>query len=91
MYVFIFTEHLKCCNSPGEMTMEEPLPHEGNTHHYMHGHVIYCTCVIIRIDEVEKTGLVYSSIPTGCGTGIPGPDVKYEEVTGSMNAIRLAC
>ncbi len=46
--------------------------------------MIYYTCVII--DKVEKTGLVYSSIPTGCGAGIPGPDVTivhYEEVTGS--------
>ncbi len=42
--------------------------------------MIYYTCVII--DKVEKTGLVYSSLPTGCGAGIPGPDdtkVKYED------------
>ncbi len=46
--------------------------------------MIYYTCVII--DKVEKTGLVYSSIPTG--SGVSGPDetkVNYEEVTGSKN------
>ncbi len=48
--------------------------------------MIYYTCVII--DKVEKTGLVYSSLPTGCSAGIPGPDetkVIYEEITGSRN------
>ncbi len=48
--------------------------------------MIYYTCVII--DKVEKTGLVYSSLPTGCGAGISGPDetkVMYEEITGSRN------
>ncbi len=48
--------------------------------------MIYYTCVII--DKVEKTDLVYSSLPTGSGAGISGPDVSkviYEEVTGSKN------
>ncbi len=48
--------------------------------------MIYYTCVIK--DKVEKTGLVYSSIPTGCGAGISGLDetkVKYEEVNGFKN------
>ena len=48
--------------------------------------MIYYTCVII--DKVEKTGLVYASIPTGCGAGISGPDVtivQYEKVMGSRN------
>ncbi len=79
-------------NSPGEMTMEEPLSHKGNTHHYMHSMVcmIYYTCVII--DKVEKTGLVCSFIPAGCGEGISGTDVskvKYEEITDSRN--KLVC
>ncbi len=39
---------------------------------------------------------MYSSLPTGCGEGISGPDetkVKYEEVTGSRNkhVCILAC
>ncbi len=40
------------------------------------------------IDKVEKTDLVYSSMPTGSGAGISGLDVtivQYEEVTGSRN------
>ncbi len=48
--------------------------------------MIYYTCVII--DKVEKTGLMYSSLPTGCSEGISGPDetkVIYEEITGSRN------
>ncbi len=36
--------------------------------------MIYYTCVII--DEVEKTNLVYSPLPTGCGAGIPGHDER---------------
>ncbi len=31
---------------------------------------------------------MYSSLPTGCGAGISGPDetkVIYEEITGSQN------
>ncbi len=42
----------------------------------------------VIIDKVEKTDLVYSSILTGCGAGISGPDetkVQYEEVAGSKN------
>ncbi len=45
--------------------------------------MIYYTCVII--DNVEKTDLVYSSIPTGCGAGIPGSDETKVEITGSRN------
>ncbi len=72
-------------NSPGQMTMEEPLPHKGNTHHYMHGHtcVIYYTCVII--DKVEKTDLqhgggdeiivIYSEIKEEVAPGV-GEKVK---------------
>ncbi len=48
--------------------------------------MIYYTCVII--DKVEKTDLVYSSMPAGCGAEMSGPNetkVQYEEVTGSKN------
>ena len=52
--------------------------------------MIYYTCVII--DKVEKTDLVYSSLPTGCGAGISGPDetkVQYEEVRNKHVCIYL--
>ncbi len=47
--------------------------------------MIYYTCVII--DKVEKTGLVYSSIPTRSGAGISGPDEGEKVMDKVVNQV----
>ncbi len=50
-------------NSPGQMTMEEPLPSKGNTHHYMHSLWSY-------VDLTSYTGYTVQQATSDTDPGI---------------------